>query len=247
MLEARVRESAPRAFSEELAPGFVYFVSKGDSHLKRYLITTGFLLMTLVLSVLSVAAQRQDETADAPPFSKAPYQVGELLTYNVAFSNFVDAAHVEMLVAERGTFFTRDGLQLRAHVETTGVVNAALYSINNDYVSYIDPSSGLPFRIQQVIREGGRTSDTSSEYNQPAGTSAIPPKLRSGEIPGTYDFISVLYRLRAMPLMQGGKYYFTVRSDMDQYDAELRVTGRQVIKTNVGSRRRARRSTFSLP
>ncbi len=191
--------------------------------------------MTLALAALQVAAQRQDEMVDGPPFSKTPYQVGELLTYNVAFSNFVDAAHVEMLVAERGTFFTRDGLQLRAHVETTGVVNAALYSINNDYISYIDPSSGLPFRIQQVIREGGRTSDTSSEYNQPAGTSAIPPKLRSGEIPGTYDFISVLYRLRAMPLMQGGRYYFTVRSDMDEYNAELRVVGRQLMKTNVGS------------
>ncbi len=191
--------------------------------------------MTLALAALQVAAQRQNETVDAPPFSKTPYQVGELLTYNVAFSNFVDAAHVEMLVAERGTFFTRDGLQLRAHVETTGVVNAALYSINNDYTSYIDPSSGLPYRIQQVIREGGRTSDTSSEYNQPVGTTAIPPKLRSGEIPGTYDFISVLYRLRAMPLMPGGRYYFTVRSDMDEYNAELRVTGRQLIKTNVGS------------
>jgi hypothetical protein len=191
--------------------------------------------MTLALAVLQVAAQRQDETVDSPPFSKTPYQVGELLTYNVAFSNFVDAAHVELLVAERGTFFSRDGLQLRAHVETTGVVNAALYSINNDYTTYVDPTSGLPFRTQQVIREGGRTSDTTSEYNQPVGTTAIPPKLRSGEIPGTYDFLSVLYRLRAMPLMQGGRYYFTVRSDLDEYNAELRVTGREMIKTNVGS------------
>lgn len=191
--------------------------------------------MTLALAALQVAAQRQDETVEAPPFSKTPYQLGELLTYNVSFSNFVDAAHVELLVAERGTFFSRDGLQLRAHVETTGVVNAALYSINNDYTTYIDPASGLPFRTQQVIREGGRTSDTTSDYNQPVGTSAIPPKLRLGEIPGTYDFLSALYRLRAMPLMQGGKYYFTVRSDMDEYYAELRVTGRELIKTNVGS------------
>lgn len=203
--------------------------------MKRYLITTACLLMMLALAVLQAAAQRQDETADSPPFSKTPYQVGELLTYNVAFSNFVDAAHVEMLVAERGAFFSRDGLQLRAHVETTGVVSAALYSINNDYTTYIDPTSGLPYRTQQVIREGGRTSDTTSEYNQPVGTTAIPPKLRSGEIPGTYDFLSVLYRLRAMPLMQGGRYYFTVRSDMDEYNAELRVIGRELIKTNVGS------------
>jgi hypothetical protein len=191
--------------------------------------------MSLALAAMPLLAQGKNEPIDVPPFSTTPYQVGELLTYNVAFSNFVDAAHVEMLVAERGTFFTREALQLRAHVETTGVVNAALYSINNDYTSYIDPTSGLPFRTQQVIREGGRTSDTTSEYNQPVGTTAIPPKFRSGEIPGTYDFVSVLYRLRAMPLVHGGKYYFTVRSDLDEYNAELRVTGREMIKTNVGS------------
>jgi hypothetical protein len=201
--------------------------------LKRYLIIIAAFLMTLALTQ-SAAAQRAEETVDVP-FSKTPYTVGERLTYNVTFSSFVDAAHVDLLVAQRGTFFERDGLQLRAHVETTGVVNAALYSINNDYTSYIDPVSGLPYRTQQVIREGGRTSDTSSEYNQPVGTTAIPPKLRMGEFPGTYDFISVLYRLRALPLVQGTKYYFRVRSDLDEYNAELRVTGRELVKTNVGS------------
>ena len=202
--------------------------------MNRYLIIIAGFLVTLSLSASPLAAQRKDEAIDVPS-SKAPYQVGELLTYNVTFSNFVDAAHVEIFVAERGTFFTRDGLQLRAHVETTGVVNAALYSINNDYTTYIDPETGLPFRSQQVIREGGRTSDTSSEYNQPAGTTAIPPKLRTGAFPGTYDFLSVLYRLRALPLAHGSKYYFNVRSDLDEYQAELSVTGREMMKTNVGS------------
>src|SRR4051812_22754221 len=99
---------------------------KGESTLKRLLIISTALLMTLGLG-LRLAAQHKDDIA-AVSFSKAPYQVGEQLTYHVTFSNFVDAAHVELLVAARGTFFTRDGIQLRAHVETTGVVNAALYS-----------------------------------------------------------------------------------------------------------------------
>lgn len=206
---------------------------KGDSHLKRYLISIACFLMSLALAS-PLLAQGTEETASSP-FSKAPYQVGELLTYNVTFSNFVDAAHVKVLVAERGTFFSRDGLQLRAHIETTGVVNAALYSINNDYTSYIDPMSGLPFRTQQVIREGGRTSDTSSDFNQPVGTTAIPPRLRAGEFPGTYDLLSAIYRMRALPLAYGTKYYFNLRSDLDQYNAELKVTGRELVKTNVGS------------
>lgn len=201
--------------------------------MKSTLLTLATLLLALLLFI-PVEAQ-SNGTDNAVAFSQSPYRVGERLTYHVTFSNFINAAHVELFIAARGTFFSRDALQLRAHVETTGVVNAALYSINNDYTSYIDPNSGLPFRTQQVIREGGRTTDYSSEYNQPVGTAAIPGRLRLGEFPGTYDFMSAIYRLRALSLNDGSVYYFTARNDTDEYAVELRVTGRELIKTNVGS------------
>lgn len=168
-------------------------------------------------------------------FSKVPYRVGERLTYNVSFANFSTAAHIELWVAGYGTYFNRQGLQLRAHVETTGVVNAALYSINNDYIAYINPETGEPYRTQLFRREGGRADDISLEYNEPAGIEAIPAKLRTGDFPGTYDFISALYRLRALPLTEGSRYRFAVRDNEARYEAELRVTGRQTVKTNVGS------------
>src|SRR5207253_3900091 len=144
-------------------------------------------------------------------------------------------AHVELFIAARGTFFNREAIQLRGHVETVGVVNAALLAINNDYVTYIDPATGLPFRAQQVVREAGRTSEVSIDYNQPAGTEAIPPKLRTGDFPGTYDLISALYRVRAMPLVEGSAYSISVRNEGELDQAQVRVTGRETIKTNVGS------------
>jgi hypothetical protein len=188
----------------------------------------------LVSLTCTFAAQQKSEAAPAP-FSPTAYRVGERLTYNVDFSHFISAAHVELFVAARGTFFNRDGIQLRAHVETTGVVNAALLSLNNDYTTYIDPQTGLPYRAQQVVREAGRTSEASRDYNQAAGTLAIPSKLRTGESPGTYDLISALYRMRAMPLADGSSYFITVVSEGAQYPAEVKVIGRQLIKTNVGS------------
>lgn len=188
----------------------------------------------LTTLVLPNAAQRKAEVTTLP-FSEAPYFVGERLTYNVSFSNFVSAAHVELFVAARGTFFGREAIQLRAHVETTGVVYAALYALNNDYISYVAPTTGQPFRVQQVVREAARTSNTSNDFNQPAGTAAIPEKLRVGEFPGTYDFLSALYRLRALPLAEGSTYYLNVRSDSQEYQAELKVKGREAVKTTVGS------------
>jgi hypothetical protein len=180
------------------------------------------------------AAQPAANTASLP-FNAAAYRIGERLTYNVNYSNFISAAHIELLVASRGKFFGRDGIQLRAHVETSGVVNVALLSINNDYTTFVYPESGLPYRAQQVVREAGRTTEADVDYNQAAGTDAIPPKLRLGEFPGVYDLLSAVYRGRAMPLAPGFAYLINVRNENDEYAAAIKVTGKQLIKTNVGS------------
>ncbi len=192
------------------------------------------LTVLLVSLTCTIVAQQRSEAAQTP-FNESAYRVGERLTYNVDFSHFISAAHVELFVAARGRFFNRDGIQLRAHVETSGVVNVALFAINNDYTTYVDPESGLPFRSQQVVRGADRASEFSSDYNQPAGTDAIPSTLKTGEFPGTYDLISALYRARAMPLVDGASYFFTVRAEREEFHAELKVSGKQRIKTDVGS------------
>jgi hypothetical protein len=191
-------------------------------------------LAGLLLAAAAVYAQEKPEATSAP-FDAAAYRVGERLTYNVSFAQFVSAGHIELYVAGRGRYFDRDGIQLQAHVETSGVVNVALLSLNNDYTTYVDGTTGLPYRAQQVVREAGRTTEASSEYNQPAGTDAIPPKLRSGEFPGTFDLLSAIYRLRAMPLTVGSAHSFTVRTESQDYQADVRVAGHAMVKTNVGS------------
>ena len=124
-------------------------------------------LIFMVLAIVGPSAQSKSDSVSLP-FSPATYRPGERLTYNVSFSNFISAAHVELQVGARGVFFGREGIQLRAHVETTGVVNAALFAINNDYVTYVDPATGLPFHSQQVVREATRTSNTERAFNDPA-------------------------------------------------------------------------------
>ncbi|HKP47774.1 MAG TPA: DUF3108 domain-containing protein [Pyrinomonadaceae bacterium] len=186
------------------------------------------MLVALALSFSQVRAQ------NSLPFSPAPYNVGERLTFNVSFSNFVSAAHVELLVAARGNFFGRDAVQLKGHIETTGLVNAALFAVNNDYITYVDSVTGIPFRGQQIVRAASSTTDTSADFNEPAGVAAMPSK-RSGEFPGTFDFLSSIYRIRALPLTQGATYFITVRDGSDVYNAELSVNGNESIKTNVGT------------
>ncbi|HEX6285717.1 MAG TPA: DUF3108 domain-containing protein, partial [Pyrinomonadaceae bacterium] len=167
------------------------------------------------------------------PFSQAPYQVGERLTYNVSYSNFPSAAHAEFEIVSRANHHGRDAIHLRAHVETTGVVNVALLSINNDYSSYVDPGTGMPFRSEETARDATNSADSVRDFSQPAGNEAIPPKQRS--VPGTYDLLSALYRVRALPLATGMVYEFSVRSGATEHHVELKVTGRETVNTNVGS------------
>jgi len=188
-------------------------------------------VIVLVLGAFALQSSAQSTTdVVSQPFSPAPYKVGERLTFNVSFSNFISAAHVELLVAARGTFFEREGIQLKGHVETTGVVNAALFAINNDYITYVDPATGLPFHGQQIVRVASRASQTSADFNQPA--AALPPK-QTSELPGTYDFLSAIYRMRALPLSENASYNLSVRGESETYQIEVKVKGRQIVRTNV--------------
>jgi len=196
--------------------------------LKPPIIST--LILLFIALIFPVFAQNG---GGAHPFSQAPYQIGERLTYNVSYSNFPSAAHAEFHIISRGVQFDRDAIELRAHIQTTGVVNVALLAVNNDYATYVDPLTGLPFRSEETVRDATKSDESVRDLNQPAGNEAIPPKQRG--FPGTYDLLSAFYRARALPLGPGGAYSFSVRGEGAEYFVELKVTGRETVNTNVGS------------
>ena len=161
--------------------------------------------------------QRQGDLASLP-FSPGPYRVGERLTYDISFSNFISAAPVELRVVARGKFFGREAVLLRGHVETTGVVNVALVAINEDFVSYVDPQTGMPFRSEQVSHNGPRPTERAQEL--------------SGNV---FDFLAALYRIRASSFTDGSSQRLLVHNGADEYRIEWKVTGRESVKTKAGS------------
>lgn len=188
-----------------------------------------------LLACASAAAQGRATDVSVGPFNPAPYRVGEHLTYTVSFSNFAVAAHVELSVASRGQLYGREGVELQAHVETVGVISAALYALNNNYFSFVDPETGLPYRARQEIREGARVENLTRDYNTPPGESAIPSKQTVAAPSASFDLLSALFRLRALPLAPGAVYTLSVQNGEAVYNVELRVTGRENLKTNLGS------------
>jgi hypothetical protein len=201
--------------------------------LRRTRLTNTFALIALSLLLIAHAPARQSQRITPPRIA-----VGEKLTYTVSYSSFADAAHVELYVAGRGSYFNREGVELRAHVETVGVVRAALLALDNYYFTYVDPQTGLPYRTQtnagapppppampEAMDAAARTLDVT--------TAAPPPGAEA--VASVHDLISALYSLRALPLAPGSSYPAAARFQGTQYDAELRVTGRETVKTPAGS------------
>jgi hypothetical protein len=188
--------------------------------------------LLFVLSTLPAPLSAQQTSSNAASgatgeFSPAPYQAGEKLTYNVSFSNFSSAGHVELFNAGRGQFFNREGFELRARVQSVGVVRAALYAIDNEYTAYVDPQTGLPFRTRIQNLDGAGAAQASTLAGQ------LAPAVEA--TPATYDFLSALYRLRALPLAAGATYRVSAQGDGVQYELEVRVAGRETVKTAAGS------------
>src|SRR4030095_6110171 len=77
---------------------------------------------------------------------------------------------------------------------------------------------GFPFRAQNILREGEHTSDSMRDFNQ-----------------NVLDYVSAVYRLRALPLTDGASYSLTILGDQQEYQTDFKIVGRQTVKTNVGS------------
>lgn len=192
--------------------------------------------LLLVPAALTAEVKAQSPTEPAPrTLAAGPYQVGERLSYHVTYASFNTAAHLEIWIAGRGQYLNRDGLELRGHVETTDIVSAALFAINNDYMSYIDPANGLPYYSKVSIREGGRNAEFAREYNAAVGTGAVPASVSRGEFLGAYDIVSAVYRLRSTALAVGGVYHAMIRGENTEYEVQAKQTGRQLIKSSIGS------------
>ena len=193
---------------------------------QRLKFPTACLLLVLGAFVSSSSAE---ETGDltSQPFSPAPYCVGERLTYNVSFQPLLVPLTWSFWLRLVALSLGREGIQLKGHVETDGVANVAPWGLKTTSPTLYPGNWFALSRLSKIIRETARTTETSAEFNQPAGTAAIPDR-RSASVPGTYDFLSAIYRLRALSLADGATYSrpFTTKTKTIK---STKVNGREVI------------------
>src|SRR5215831_18421600 len=94
-------------------------------------------------------------TAPAPgPSTGSPIRIGERLTFNVSWSNFVTAGRLELETVGRGAYFDRQGYQLRTKATTVGAVRTIFLELDDQYTSYVAAGTMLPYRLVISNRRG---------------------------------------------------------------------------------------------
>jgi hypothetical protein len=167
---------------------------------------------------------------DGPPFV-----AGERLVFNVTWLNFATAARLEMEVAEQGQFFGQESFQIKTKVETTGQVRSLFAVIDNQYISYIDANTAIPFRIANRIREGQKQAEETIILSQSEGQAAYTDGTRLTVPAGIYDLPSILYGLRLRPLPQGERIKLSALYGREVVEIDVEVKARERITTQAGS------------
>ncbi|HZS08270.1 MAG TPA: DUF3108 domain-containing protein [Blastocatellia bacterium] len=179
-------------------------------------------------------------TEKSGPLGSAPapdggLTVGERLTFNISWSNFVTAARMELEVAGRGAFFGQEGYQLRTRVETVGYARSLLADVDNQYNSYVDATTMLPYRLENSTRQGRARSDELVTLDQAKNAARYGDGSETRIPPGTRDLPAMLYALRYRDLKPGTSHKFTVLFGKTVTEVEATAKPSERVITQAGA------------
>jgi hypothetical protein len=168
--------------------------------------------------------------------SARPFQVGEKLSFNVSWANFVTAARLELEVAGQGAYFGQQGYQLRTKVSTLGYVRTIFNEIDNQYVSYVDAKTLLPYRTDNTTRQGKTNEDDTVTIDQQRRTARYGDNSELALPADTFDLPSLVYALRLREFGEGAKpTKFTALFGKTLVGIEATVKNRERITTQAGN------------
>jgi hypothetical protein len=170
------------------------------------------------------------------PASARPFQVGEKLSFNVSWANFVTAARLELEVAGQGAFFGQQGYQLRTKVATLGYVRSLFTDVDNQYISYVDARTLLPYRTDNTTRQGKTNEDDTVTIDQQRRLARYGDNSQLTLPSDTFDLPSLVYALRLREFGDGAKpTKFTALFGKHLVDIEAQIKARERVVTQAGN------------
>lgn len=204
----------------------------------------------VLLTVLAGLVEAQPAKKGPAPRveRKVPYAVGERLTYDVSWSNYLSAGTLILTVEAKRPSYNSTAYYIVAEAKTEGLL-AKLYTLYYKADTLIDTFSMLPQRGSVFSREGGRqrmkitTFDHSRKQGRFEMQTASKMVKDVGLGTATQDLLSAVYALRTIAPRAGEKFTMPVSDSGWLYQVLWTVGQVEAVKVASGQTVQALRVT----
>ena len=188
-----------------------------------------------VACLLPAAPAVRAAAADA----RVPFQVGETLTYDVSWSNFLTAGRATLRVTDRKALSAgRAGYGLVVEAQSVSVA-ATLYKLYYKIESVLDTAPLSSVRSASYSNEGGRERLKSIAFG-PNSTADVEVKTKDTArkkltLPrNTLDILSAMYVLRALAVKPGDTLTMPIVDGDTVSRLRLTFGNKETVSTGLG-------------
>lgn len=195
------------------------------------------------------AAQRKPAPASVPkPAAPSatrseravPFKVGETLTYDVSWSNFLTAGTATITVREKKPSYGSTAYYIVAEAHPSSLLSR-LYSLYYKADTLLDAYTLESQRGSVFSQEGGKTRFKATQFNRPAGlakyevgtASVTTTDLKLAA--NTQDALAAIFMLRTMPLKVGSAITMPVTETGKMYRVRAVVQSQEALQTSLGT------------
>lgn len=170
---------------------------------------------------------------------RVPFQVGETLTYDVSWSNFLTAGRATLRVTDRKPLAAgRTGYGLQVEAQSVSVA-ATLYKLYYKIESVLDTATLASIQSSSYSNEGGKERVKSLSFG-PNGTVDVEMRAKETQrrkvtVPkNTLDLLSAMYVMRALAVKPGETLTMPVIDGDSVSKLRLTFGGKEIISTGLG-------------
>lgn len=191
-------------------------------------------IILLFLSTVSFTAQTEVTKRE-----KA-FDVGEWFQFRIHYG-IINAGIAELEVKE-AVQNNKKVFHVKGRGYTTGVTKF-FFKVDDDYQSYIDKESGVPYKFVRKIYEGGYTKNQEGYFNHSKKNVLVKDHKRKTEstfpiTENVQDILSTFYYLRNHPDINKLKVGESIDVDMffddETIKFKLKFLGKEDLKTKFG-------------
>ena len=172
--------------------------------------------------------------------NKKAFKDGERLVFRMSYSGFLKAGEAALTVKEEDL----DGKKVYHAIgkgKTASVVSW-FFKVNDDYQSYFDYETGMPYLFKRRVNEGGYKIERDLRFNQNENKVNVKDLLKKKEKildtpDNIQDMISTFYYLRnydTQNMKPGDEIDINMFFDYDSFPFKLKFLGYETLKTPFG-------------